>query len=89
MAHSAVFSTPVTDPRSNEALLFCSLKPDAIDSVAERGFMKVERLFGAGVYFMDNAYKGDCILQMNERLCSVYGDTSQRMCRPTTIAPPT
>jgi hypothetical protein len=33
--------------------------PDAIDTVAERGFMKEERQFGLGVYFMDNATKGE------------------------------
>ena len=43
---------------SNEALLFCTSAPDAIDTVADRGFMKEERHFGNGIYFLDNAMKG-------------------------------
>jgi hypothetical protein len=49
---------PVTNPLSNEALLFCGVAADGIDTITERGFMKEDRQFGLGVYFMDNATKG-------------------------------
>ena len=56
-----MLSSPVTNAVSNEALLFCSVSPDTIDTVTDRGFVKEERQFGLGVYFIDNATKGECV----------------------------
>ncbi len=62
----AVRRSPVTNALTNEALLFSSVPPDSIDIVTERGFMKEERQFGLGVYFIDNATKGgDVMLRGN------------------------
>jgi hypothetical protein len=59
----ALCSTPVTNSRSNETLLFSIIKPVDIDLVAKKGFVKADEFFcrkqfGRGIYFTDNALNG-------------------------------
>jgi hypothetical protein len=84
---SVLHSSPVTNALSNEALLFCCVSADSIDTVAERGFMKEERQFGLGIYFIDNATKGSShrdsvhVVAVSSRFSSSYCDVQER-CRP-------
>jgi hypothetical protein len=87
----AICSTPVTDSRSNETLLFSITKPADIDLVAKEGFVKANgyffrKKFGSGVYFTDNAINGAACI------CAVtffFVDNSQRTINRTFVARPT